>query len=106
MANLLEYLDDFQRDQAVTAITKAVGKSFDHDGKLEPKHSEVKERFNMALDILQDMRNDLGWSWRRIDDNLPIALREKLDNGSWTPPTRNTWSTDDETGLILPPGVK
>lgn len=106
MANLLEYLDPHQRDQAVTAITNAVGKTLDDDGKTDPKQSEIKERFEKALGLVQVMRNDLGWSWRRIDDNLAVALREKLDNGDWTPPTRSTWSTDTSSGLILPPGVK
>ena len=106
MANLLEYIDPQQRDQAVTAITNALGTTFDADGKVDPTQSEIKERFEKALGLVVVMRNDLGWSWRRIDDNLAVALREKLDNGDWTPPSRNAWATDASTGLILPPGVK
>ncbi len=106
MANLLEFLDPHSKDQAVTAVTNALGKTFADDGKEEPKQSEIKERFELALQLVVAMRNDLGWSWSRIDDNLAVALREKLDNGDWTPPTRNAWATDAESGLILPPGVK
>jgi len=106
MANLLEFLDEHSRDQAVTAITKAIDVTFTADGKTEPKHSEIRERFEKSLELVVVMRNDLGWSWTRIDDNLAVALREKLDNGDWTPPTRDAWSTADTSGLILPPGLK
>lgn len=102
MSNLLEFLDVHSRDQAVTAITKACGVTFDADGKAEPKHSEIRERFEKSLELVVIMRNDLGWSWTRIDDNLAVALREKLDNGDWTPPTRGAWVTPETSQLILP----
>ena len=104
--SLHKFRDPQEYDQAVTCITKAVGDSLYADGKQDPKGSEVKERFDIALKLVQDMRNDLGWSWRRIGDNLGPALTDMLVNGSWTPPARDAWVTDEASGLILPPPLK
>ena len=106
MSDLLEYLDVKQRDLAITAITNALHKSFAEHGKENPTQSEIKERFAIALGLVQVMRHDLHWSWQRIDDNLARALLCKLDSGDWTPTSRSAWLTDTSSGLILPPGLK
>lgn len=102
--DLSAYKNPVEQDRAVNAITNAINDSLILDG--QQKGSEIKRRFGMALGILNVMRNDLGWSWTRIEDNLSTALRSYLDNGDWTPPSRNAWSASPTSGLILPPGVK
>ena len=101
----LELLDVESRERAVTAITNAISVAFLQDGSRET-NNEIKHRFNICLGYVADMRSDLGWSWQRIHDTLPIALRSKLDGIEWAPPSNNAWVTDGNTGLILPPGIK
>ncbi len=102
---LLEMLDPLAQARAVTAITAAIEVSFEQD-QMRQTQNEIKDRFNHCLGLVGIMRNDLKWSWQRIEDELPKALRCKLDKVDWNPNTRSTWVTDDETGLILPPGAK
>lgn len=104
-ARLLEMLDLDARAKAVNAITDAIDLSFRQDGARQTQR-EIKHRFNLCLGFVGILRNDLGWSWQRIHDTLPEALRCKLDGGDWTPPTRNAWSHDPSSGLILPPNAK
>lgn len=101
MSNLLEMLDLDARRKAVDAITNAINLSFGQDRARETQ-SEIKQRFNICLGYVGVMRNELGWSWSRIHDTLPQALRCKLDGADWTPPQRNSWTHDEASGLYLP----
>ncbi len=82
-------------------ITSAIDASFAED-KARLTQAEVKDRFDKCVSIVAEMRNDLGWSWTRINDNLSLALRCKLEGTDWTPPSHDSWITDESTGLILP----
>jgi len=68
--------------------------------------AEIKRRFEMCLAMVAELRTDLRWSFARISDTLPTALRAKLDGADWNPSTRNSWTKDETTGLILPPGAR
>lgn len=105
MSDLLECLDIKARAFAVDAITSAIETSF-RERPCRQTQAEIKSRFDHCLGFVRVMRNDLGWSWQRITDTLPEALRAKLDGVDWTPSTRSSWSSDPSTGLILPPSAK
>jgi hypothetical protein len=105
MVDLLDMLDIHARARAVDAITSAIAVSFEQDG-MRQTQNEIKDRFNHCRGLIGIMRKDLKWSWQRIEDDLPNALRCKLDKIDWKPNTRTTWVTDGDTGLILPPGAK
>ena len=94
-------LDLRSRARAIDAITSAIEKAFTQDGARQTQN-EIKHRFNICLGLVGVMRNDLGYSWQRIADTLPEALRAKLDGVDWSPSTRAAWSTDPSTGLLLP----
>jgi len=98
---LLEMLDLDSRKRATEAIANAIDRSFLADGSRQT-HREITHRFNVCLGFVGIMRNDLGWSWSRIHDALPSALRCKLEGADWTPPKRGAWVSDPSTGLILP----
>lgn len=97
---VLDQLDLPTRNRVENTISTAIGKSLS-DGTPQTQ-SEIKHRFNHCLSLIGVMRHDLGWSWTRIHDNLPFALRSMLDSGEWDPPTRNSWNASAESGLILP----
>lgn len=106
MSELLSYLDPRQKRLAVGAITVAIDASYQGD-TFKPTTAETRRRFDICLKLIGIMRNDLGWSWPRIQDTLTSALRMKLDTGDWSPPpARNAWITSPASGLILPPGLK
>jgi 6-pyruvoyl-tetrahydropterin synthase len=98
---LLEMLDLDARRKAIEAITNAIDRSFIADDARQTQN-EIRHRFNVCLGYVGTMRNDLGWSWQRIHDSLPNALRCKLEGIDWTPPKRGAWVSDPSTGLILP----
>ena len=104
MSRFLEMLDPATRTRAVDAITSAIALSFRQDGARETQN-EIKDRFNHCLGFVAAMRKELHWSWQRITDTLPEALRCKLDGDDWTPPSRNAWTASPYSGLILPPGL-
>lgn len=100
-ADFLSTLDTADRNRAVDAITNALEISFKQDNARQTQN-EIKHRFNICLGYVGAMRKDLGWSWQRIHDTLPEALRCKLDGADWIPSARNAWVRDDNSGLILP----
>lgn len=58
----------------------------------DPTKAEIKHRTDMCYDLFMVMRHDLHWSTQRSLDELPHALRTKLDGGDWTPQTdRQAW---------------
>lgn len=96
----LDLLDVQTRARVADAITSALATSFEFDHARQTD-AEVRRRFEVCLKLAAIMRHDMHWSWSRICDTLPDALRSMLDNGEWVPPTRNAWHTTD-SGLILP----
>lgn len=104
-ARLLEFLDIDARAKATDAIVNAIDTSFAADRSRQTQN-EIQHRFRLCLDLVATMRNDARWSWSRIHDTLPEALRAKLDGSDWVPPTRSSWRADARSGLILPPGAR
>lgn len=103
---MLENLDLHTRARVVNAITKAIEVSFSED-KASQTDAEIKRRFDICFKAYKILRNDLGWSLQRVEDEMPVALRSLLDGGSWEPTKRrDAWVTDGKTGLIVPPSVK
>lgn len=98
---LLDLLDIATRARVADAITDAIATTFVQD-QARQTDSAVKQRFEICLKLAEAMRNDLHWSWTRICDTLPSALRAMLDNGEWVPSERNAWHTTS-SGLIVPP---
>lgn len=67
--------------------------------------AEVKRRFEILEGVARKLRGDLGWSWPRILDELPRALRSRLDGIPWEPSTSTIWAPEDplEGQLIWTP---
>ncbi len=85
-------------DEMNPVVAVVVESTFSHvsTGVRHITTAEVKNRTNMARDLVDNMRRDFGWSKARIRDNLAIALRSKLAGlvvdldslgrrGSWMP---------------------
>lgn len=104
MSSFLQSLTDEERLSALDAITNAIELSFQYD-KATQTQSEIQDRFGYCLKYAAIMRRDLHWSWSRIHDTLPQALRCKLDGSDWTPPNRSSWVHRPGSGLIVPPSA-
>jgi len=87
-------------DEMMPVVVVVVESTFAHDStKVNHITSAViKERTNMAKELVDTMRRDFGWSKTRIRDNLAVALRTQLSGlvvdldslgrrGSWMPGT-------------------
>lgn len=91
----------------VTAgIQAAISTSFAEDKVLRPVYTrdEIERRFRMCADIFVTLRKDLGWSIPRILDEMPRALRAKLDGIPWNPETdksaqRKVWAPSQAESL-------
>lgn len=80
--------------RTVVAVTAAIDRSFDEDAVLRPVRTqdEIKRRFRICIEAMCVLRRDLHWSMPRILDEIPRALRAKLDGAEWNPETeRKTW---------------
>ncbi len=67
----------------VRGIQMAVARSYRED-KFRPTENENKRRVEICLGIARELRMDLHWGIRRICDEMPLALRNKLDGTPWT----------------------
>ena len=105
MSSFLQSLDPVEMRLAEDAITSAIQHSFGSNPCRET-FAETKDRFNKCVKLVSAMRKEVGWSWSRIKDKLGEALETELNGATWVPPSRNSWLTDESTGLILPPGLK
>jgi hypothetical protein len=89
--------------EAIGRLTKgieaAIAKSFAEDAKRGERvvmtRGEVKRRTEFCVEVARALRSDLGWSVVRIVDELPRALRAKLDGTPWDPKTLRTMWTPD-----------
>lgn len=98
---MLELFDIDQRAHAVNAITSAITATIAADGA--QTDAEVKRRFSLAYELVKIMRFDIRWSWQRITDELPAALRTRINGDAWVPSERRAWYANETSGLILPP---
>lgn len=115
-AGLSKLLDEIKRDNGPRLATEVfiqmcniVVMSMIADGSNYKNESEIKYRINVAAKLARELRYDLKWSIQRIMDNMPVALRDMLDNGGYSPDeSRDSWiktpekPTDIDPLIILP----
>lgn len=79
------------RSKVTRRIQEIIARSFQDDGS-RATQAEVTRRFRILEQLLRDMRSGFGWAFDRILDEMPAALRHKLDGTPWTPDLkRNCW---------------
>ena len=94
-----DLLDEGQAAQVALKLERLIMESFATDagreaiakgtkGKAVVTAAEVKRRFNILADWFKVFRGDMGWSLQRALDELPHALRAKLDGEIYTPNER------------------
>jgi hypothetical protein len=77
------------------AVTRSYLEDKLRDGHVVMTSAEVKRRTNLCVEVARALRAELGWSVARIVDELPKALRAKLDGTPWDPKTiRTLWTPD------------
>lgn len=77
--------------KVLARIQQVIGQSFVADGS-RMTGDEIKRRFALIEIIIRECREDCGWAFERILDELPVALRSRLDGGTWQPNTRTVWA--------------
>lgn len=65
-------------------IMSAITRSFRED-KSRQTQDEIRRRGHLCVGIARELRHDLKWSVDRIVDEMPKALRSKLDGIPWDP---------------------
>lgn len=102
-----EFADDpVQYVKLMEDLELTVGGSFLVDGMVMTR-SEIKRRLVICAEWVLILRKDCGWSLPRIADELPKALRSRLDGLDYTPTREGaqSWSSDNARNLVwLPPG--
>jgi hypothetical protein len=81
----------------VVHVTAAVELSFGLDGG-RITQSAVKERVNLAWDVVTRLRTDFKWSVSRICDHIGMMLRCELNGVSYDPGAMNDVWTPDSLG--------
>ncbi len=85
----------------VVHVTTAVELSFGLDGG-RVTQSAVKERVNLAWDIVTRLRKDFKWSVSRICDHVGMMLRCELNGIAYDPGAMDTvWTPDTLTPARL-----
>lgn len=80
------------RKRIAARIYKVIAESFAHD-KSRMTKSEAARRFKIVETLVRELRAEHGWSFERILDTVPTALRCKLDGIPWAPDlSRNAWA--------------
>lgn len=87
--------------QLVRGVEMAVRKSYRDDG-FKPTANETRRRVQICIDTTRILRKDLVWSIDRIVNELPRALRAKLDGLPWDPQTRSIYLANAGDGLVYP----
>ena len=92
-SEFLSLVDDRKQwARGMAAVQKTIGDSFAQD-KSRQTDFEVRRRFKILEQVIRELRRDHGWTWARIWDALPTALRSKLDGIPWNPQThRVIWT--------------
>ncbi len=90
---------DFGR--LVVAVTASVELSFGLDGGRVTK-SAVKERVDLAWDLVKRLRADFKWSVARICDHVATFLRCELNGVAYDPGAMNgIWNPERLDGAAL-----
>ena len=90
MSGELLELEDHQRHLLIEATATIVAVSYLED-KSRRTMAENRRRTQLCIDLIRVMRSDCRWSVQRCIDELPRALRCKLDGAPWEPDKRQTW---------------
>lgn len=77
------FVDKALAKRVLARFAEVIAASFAED-KSRVTMSETKRRFTFCEGVYRDLRS-LGWPYQRILDELPYALRVKLDGGVWNP---------------------
>lgn len=64
--------------------------------------NETKRRFDLCAAAFEEMRGDLQWSIERCLDELPPALRARLDGTPWKPDKRSSWTVKQPSAIVSP----
>lgn len=81
--------------KVTSRIQQVLAQSFAQDSARQTAN-EIKRRFKICEDLIRMLRSDLGWAYERILNELPKALRAKLDGLHWDPSeSRAVWTPDD-----------
>jgi hypothetical protein len=91
---LLSLVEPHQIRRALLGLATVVEASFDQDGS-RITQDEVKRRLYLAADLFCELRRDVKWSVERILNELPNALRSKLDGTPWSPNAHALWKPGD-----------
>lgn len=75
-------------------ISKIVRKSFDTHPVRNLTDAVIKERIDFCIIKAVELYREFGWSSERIIDQLPAALKAKLNGTDWVPSRRFIWSPD------------
>lgn len=110
-------LTQLQREEPETfktfmaGICRVVEQSFQHDAQLKGVKAvnktgdEVRRRTRMCAEVVRDMRlGEVPHSWQRILDELPNALRAKLDGLQHSAERKSgfLWVPPERGSLIIP----
>jgi hypothetical protein len=85
--------DPAQLGRVVRAMTNIVAASFAED-RSRVTRAEERRRCDLCISLFRVMRAECGYSETRALDELPIALRSRLDGGTWEPSKRSAWTVD------------
>lgn len=84
---LIELFVDKQLGRRVLAgIQLVIGDSFRRD-RSRVTQAETVRRFRIVEGVYRELRAE-GWAHQRILDEMPLALRHKLDGTPWIPELR------------------
>lgn len=90
MAGEFVELEPAQALRLIDAIATIVAVSYADDGSRRTM-AEDRRRTQICLEMYRMMRREFHWSLPRIIDDLPYALRHKLDGTPWSPSQRACW---------------
>lgn len=88
--------DPTLRRKITGRVQQVIAQSFAKDGARQTGQ-EIKRRFEIVESTIRMLRGDLGWAYERILDELPRALRAKLDGVPWDP--------SENRAIWTPPGA-
>jgi hypothetical protein len=76
-------------------IVRIVQNSFTRQGMRHPTEGEIKARIDFCIAKAAELYRVLRWSSERIIDELPAALKAHLNNTTWEPSKRMSWTPSD-----------
>lgn len=93
-STLVQLFDGHNAAGIINFLTRVIGNSFQSHPCTQTR-DEVKRRLDLCFELLKVMRGDMKWSFQRCCDEIPAALRRRLDGGIWEPSRRSLWMPGD-----------